>query len=80
MLANGKGGSETPLDRTDPGVSHTPVAMGDDLANSEDGTNLSGSNDGRRGYSRESPTTLNAVWRVSRSVNKIRQILLCGGF
>jgi hypothetical protein len=53
----------TPEDGTDPGlgVSCTLVATGEDLASSEDGTHLSGSNDGRRGYSRESPTTFNAV-------------------
>lgn len=56
----GKGygaGSETPRDGSGP-VSCTSIGVGENFASSEDGTNLSGSKDGRRGYCQESPNML----------------------
>jgi hypothetical protein len=51
------------------------VIVGDVLASSEDDTNLSGSKEGRRGYSRQSPNKLNVVCKVSLNVKRTRWIL-----
>jgi hypothetical protein len=49
------------------------------VASSDDGMNLSGSNEGRRGYKRERPNELKEVWSVSRSVKSTRFILNWAG-
>jgi hypothetical protein len=45
------------------------------LASNEDGTNLLGLKEGRRGYRRQIPNELNVVGRVSLSVKRPRRIL-----
>lgn len=75
MLAKGKGGAkafgEEPV---------VLVAMGDVLASRVEGRNLSGSKEGRRGYSLQSPNVLKAVCSVSLSVNRTRWILNRAGW
>jgi hypothetical protein len=70
MLGKGKGGAETF------GAGSAPwIAVGAVFASSEDGTNRSGSKEGRRGYSRQSPKELKDVCRVSLSVKRTHLIL-----
>jgi hypothetical protein len=69
ILAKGKGGAKT-FDKESESV--VPVAMGEVLASSVDGRNLSGSKEGRRGYSLQSPNALKAVCSVSLSVKRTR--------
>jgi hypothetical protein len=61
ILGKGKGGAEIPLAGSCTRVSCAPVVIGQDVASSEEGMNLSGSNDGRLGYLRQSPIAENAV-------------------
>jgi hypothetical protein len=70
MLGKGKGGAKTF------GAGSAPsTAIGAVFASSEDGTKRSGSKEGRRGYSRQSPKELKDVWRVSLSSKRTRLIL-----
>jgi len=79
MLKNGWGSSETPGNESDLSIL-CALAIGHDWASSEDGINLSGSNEDRLGYCRQSPIMLNAVWRESQSIRRTLWILRCGGF
>jgi hypothetical protein len=49
--------------------------VGDVVASSVDGMNLSGSNEGRLGYKRDRPNELKEVWSESLNVKRTRFIL-----
>lgn len=60
-------------------MSSSWAAVGDVLASNEDVTNLSGSKEGRRGYSLQRPNKLMVVWSVSASIRRMRRILARAG-
>jgi hypothetical protein len=67
ILVKGKGSAKT-FDKESESV--VLVAIGEVLASSVDGRNLSGSKEGCQGYSLQSPKTLKAICSVSLSIKR----------